>query len=165
MPKTIKKFEFIITMVKKKFKINWVEIKNQLKCSICLDYYTDPIIDSCGHTFCQNCIIKRYKNQNWTLICPVSNKIITNTKKNIIVENLIKNFRFFCEECKINYNLKTGVIHKEICGFLKNKKIDKNFVIDYFKDILDNKYETFEKLVFQQNINNNIACIEINLNE
>ncbi|XP_003803250.1 E3 ubiquitin-protein ligase TRIM17 [Otolemur garnettii] len=32
------------------------KLKEEATCSICLDYFTDPVMTSCGHNFCRECI-------------------------------------------------------------------------------------------------------------
>ena len=35
-----------------------------LLCSVCLDYFTEPFVTKCGHTFCRICIIKAIRASN-----------------------------------------------------------------------------------------------------
>ena len=49
----------------------------ELSCSICFDLLMDPCSLSCGHTFCELCLAKVWKNeaQNWmeqpsSILCP-----------------------------------------------------------------------------------------------
>lgn len=42
--------------------------KNPLLCPICHDYFTEPCILSCYHTFCARCL--RGREQDRRLICP-----------------------------------------------------------------------------------------------
>uniref|UniRef100_A0A4W3I5A8 RING-type domain-containing protein n=1 Tax=Callorhinchus milii TaxID=7868 RepID=A0A4W3I5A8_CALMI len=32
-------------------------LRKELQCSVCLDLFQDPVILSCGHNFCQSCIL------------------------------------------------------------------------------------------------------------
>uniref|UniRef100_A0A8C4FGG6 RING-type E3 ubiquitin transferase n=1 Tax=Catagonus wagneri TaxID=51154 RepID=A0A8C4FGG6_9CETA len=32
------------------------KLQEEATCSICLDYFTDPVMTACGHNFCQECI-------------------------------------------------------------------------------------------------------------
>lgn len=42
--------------------------KNPLLCPICHDYFTEPCILSCYHTFCARCL--RGREQDRRLVCP-----------------------------------------------------------------------------------------------
>nr|XP_033771611.1 E3 ubiquitin-protein ligase TRIM39-like [Geotrypetes seraphini] len=48
-------------------------LREETSCSICLDYFTDPVIIHCGHNFCRSCI-----NRSWEGItkfsCPQCRK-------------------------------------------------------------------------------------------
>ncbi|CAI6361240.1 unnamed protein product [Macrosiphum euphorbiae] len=43
--------------------------RNPLLCFLCEDYYSDPCILICFHTFCAKCI--RTKNQEGKINCPL----------------------------------------------------------------------------------------------
>lgn len=32
------------------------KLQEEATCSICLDYFTDPVMTACGHNFCRTCI-------------------------------------------------------------------------------------------------------------
>ena len=32
------------------------KVDEDLKCSICLELFKDPLITNCGHTFCSRCV-------------------------------------------------------------------------------------------------------------
>lgn len=42
--------------------------KNPLLCPICHDYFTEPCILNCYHTFCARCL--RGREQDRRLVCP-----------------------------------------------------------------------------------------------
>ena len=49
------------------------KLEEQLKCSICLDTYTDPKLLKCNHAFCHDCIAKKLiikRGYGYTLTCP-----------------------------------------------------------------------------------------------
>ncbi|XP_036452751.1 E3 ubiquitin-protein ligase TRIM39-like [Colossoma macropomum] len=46
--------------------------EDQLRCSICLDVFTDPVTTSCGHNFCMVCL-KECWNSSSRCQCPVCN--------------------------------------------------------------------------------------------
>ncbi|KAL7880818.1 hypothetical protein SRHO_G00030720, partial [Serrasalmus rhombeus] len=44
--------------------------EDQLRCSICLDVFTDPVSTSCGHNYCRVCL-KEYWDSSSRCQCPV----------------------------------------------------------------------------------------------
>ncbi len=38
-----------------------IELQKELVCSICLDYFDDPVILKCGHNFCRMCILMHWE--------------------------------------------------------------------------------------------------------
>ena len=41
-------------------------------CHICRNHFTNPIITTCGHYFCEQCIMDRVRNESET--CPICSK-------------------------------------------------------------------------------------------
>lgn len=48
---------------------------NKLICSICTDYFTDPVTMSCGHRFCSPCLCIFWEDVQTPVCCPVCQKI------------------------------------------------------------------------------------------
>uniref|UniRef100_A0A670HXT6 TRI25 n=1 Tax=Podarcis muralis TaxID=64176 RepID=A0A670HXT6_PODMU len=42
----------------------------EVTCSICLQYFTDPVILDCGHNFCHHCVFKYWKDFVRDRSCP-----------------------------------------------------------------------------------------------
>ncbi|XP_040214323.1 uncharacterized protein LOC120944337 [Rana temporaria] len=40
------------------------DLKNEMKCSVCLEVFTDPTTLMCGHNFCMKCIEKSWNSQS-----------------------------------------------------------------------------------------------------
>ncbi|XP_051822655.1 probable E3 ubiquitin-protein ligase TRIML1 [Antechinus flavipes] len=62
-------------------------IKNlniELTCSICLDYFTDPVIANCSHSFCRECLLQCMWGAGDTLTCPECRQLIQ-------ISNLVPN--------------------------------------------------------------------------
>ncbi|XP_060738992.1 E3 ubiquitin-protein ligase TRIM39-like [Tachysurus vachellii] len=69
--------------------------EEQLKCSICLEVFTDPVTTPCGHSFCKSCI-----TQSWDMSehchCPYCNEKFTirpEPKINITLREVADNFK------------------------------------------------------------------------
>nr|XP_033772322.1 E3 ubiquitin-protein ligase TRIM39-like isoform X2 [Geotrypetes seraphini] len=45
-------------------------LQEETSCSICLDYFTDPVIIDCGHNFCRSCINQSWEGIEINFSCP-----------------------------------------------------------------------------------------------
>ncbi|KAM5192006.1 E3 ubiquitin/ISG15 ligase TRIM25-like [Mantella aurantiaca] len=72
-------------------------IKTELQCSACLDYYTDPVILKCGHSYCRDCadrVLDKHE-MSGDYSCPeCKQKFERNTAlhKNLKQINIVENF-------------------------------------------------------------------------
>ncbi|XP_053149353.1 uncharacterized protein LOC128343942 [Hemicordylus capensis] len=46
------------------------KLKTEATCSICLDFFTDPVLIDCGHNFCEACIVKCWGESSTNAVCP-----------------------------------------------------------------------------------------------
>ncbi|KYO25508.1 hypothetical protein Y1Q_0023947 [Alligator mississippiensis] len=44
--------------------------QDEVTCSLCLDYFKDPVTIDCGHNFCQACIIQCWRKSELNFSCP-----------------------------------------------------------------------------------------------
>ncbi|XP_030055586.1 E3 ubiquitin-protein ligase TRIM39-like [Microcaecilia unicolor] len=45
-------------------------LRGEASCSICLDYFTDPVTTDCGHNFCRSCITQSWEGRDTDFSCP-----------------------------------------------------------------------------------------------
>ncbi|XP_077629415.1 putative E3 ubiquitin-protein ligase TRIML1 isoform X1 [Crocuta crocuta] len=45
-------------------------LREELTCFICLDYFTSPVTTECGHSFCVACLLRSWKEHSTPLSCP-----------------------------------------------------------------------------------------------
>lgn len=45
-------------------------LREELTCFICLDYFTNPVTTECGHSFCLLCLLRSWEEHNTPLSCP-----------------------------------------------------------------------------------------------
>ncbi|XP_030055807.1 E3 ubiquitin-protein ligase TRIM41-like [Microcaecilia unicolor] len=45
-------------------------LRDEASCSICLDYFTDPVTTDCGHNFCCSCITQSWEGRDTDFPCP-----------------------------------------------------------------------------------------------
>ncbi|KAJ1181294.1 hypothetical protein NDU88_006502 [Pleurodeles waltl] len=63
-----------------------VAIKVEATCSLCNEFYRDPVTIDCGHNFCNTCLTKYMNEQDLEIACPECKKFFDHS-------NLIKNKR------------------------------------------------------------------------
>ncbi|XP_078496460.1 E3 ubiquitin-protein ligase TRIM39-like [Lissotriton helveticus] len=45
-------------------------LQEEATCSICLEYFTDPVMTECGHNFCRSCITQMWEGGDENFPCP-----------------------------------------------------------------------------------------------
>ncbi|XP_068600097.1 E3 ubiquitin-protein ligase TRIM47 [Brachionichthys hirsutus] len=69
------------------------ELKKELTCAICLDYFKDPVILKCGHNFCRFCICMHWDENggDYGYQCPQCRTVFSKRSftKNYLVQNLV----------------------------------------------------------------------------
>ncbi|XP_069077184.1 E3 ubiquitin-protein ligase TRIM39-like [Pleurodeles waltl] len=50
-------------------------LKDEATCSICLEYFTDPVTIDCGHNFCRSCITQSWEGRDENSPCPQCREI------------------------------------------------------------------------------------------
>uniref|UniRef100_A0A8C6V912 Uncharacterized protein n=1 Tax=Naja naja TaxID=35670 RepID=A0A8C6V912_NAJNA len=56
--------------------LNPVEsLHKEATCSVCLEYFRDPVSIACGHSFCRACITQCWKDQSTNFSCPQCREI------------------------------------------------------------------------------------------
>ncbi|XP_054831887.1 zinc finger protein RFP-like isoform X1 [Eublepharis macularius] len=69
------------------------ELCEELTCSVCLDYFTDPVtIAECGHNFCQACLTLSWGESGAEAFCPQCRGIVQqrNPKPNRQLANVVE---------------------------------------------------------------------------
>lgn len=88
-------------------------------CSICKSFYNEKInvprlLMKCGHTFCEDCIKKKYIDDDNKLICPDDNTLYDNINnveelpKNLSLLNIIKKAKARNEYMSLNQSKQSG---------------------------------------------------------
>ncbi|KAG6923167.1 tripartite motif containing 39 [Chelydra serpentina] len=67
-------------------------LKDEATCSICLDYFEDPVSIRCGHNFCRACITRYWRESDTNFSCPQCRKIVQyrNFKPNRVLANVVE---------------------------------------------------------------------------
>uniref|UniRef100_UPI00398F2596 zinc-binding protein A33-like n=1 Tax=Pristiophorus japonicus TaxID=55135 RepID=UPI00398F2596 len=85
-------------------------LTKDLKCSICLDFFTDPVTLECGHNFCRSCITQCWEKKE-TKSCPGCREEFPeiNLRVNRALANLAEKVR----ELNLNPENKDSKLHCE----------------------------------------------------
>ncbi|XP_077361856.1 E3 ubiquitin-protein ligase TRIM47 [Festucalex cinctus] len=69
------------------------EVRKELTCAICLDFFKDPVILKCGHNFCRFCICMHWDENggDYGYQCPQCRTVFNKRTftKNYLVQNLV----------------------------------------------------------------------------
>ncbi|XP_073468224.1 E3 ubiquitin/ISG15 ligase TRIM25-like [Aquarana catesbeiana] len=73
------------------------DLRKELECSVCLDFYTDPVTLKCGHNFCRDCIGRVLDIQEGSggYSCPECREEFQDRPalhRNITLRNIVENF-------------------------------------------------------------------------
>src|SRR5277367_1217766 len=67
-------------------------LDSNLRCLICKDFYTAPVITSCLHTFCSLCIRRSLSTEAICPACRTTNISDSGLRQNKVVADLVENF-------------------------------------------------------------------------
>lgn len=68
----------------------------ELKCSICLDLYNQPVSTTCGHLFCRECVERHLRiSTGQAGVCPICKKLLQRRalKPNVRIEQVVSVFK------------------------------------------------------------------------
>ncbi|XP_010630826.1 E3 ubiquitin-protein ligase TRIM69 [Fukomys damarensis] len=68
------------------------DIRTELHCPLCKDWFSDPLMLSCGHNFCQGCIQKFWRLEAKETFCPECKMLCqySNCTFNLVLEKLVE---------------------------------------------------------------------------
>lgn len=115
-------------------------LQNHLRCSICMDEFTDPVTTFCGHSFCKRCLEQSCDYNDST--CPLCKKYIVRLPDvNIVLRDIVQQQKKTCEDI---YTGAPGDVACDICTEkkLKAKKSCLVCLASYCSAHLDNHYST-----------------------
>jgi len=70
-----------------------IPLDSNLRCLICKDYYTAPVITTCLHTFCSLCIRRCLSADSICPACRATNISDSGLRQNKVVADLVEDFR------------------------------------------------------------------------
>uniref|UniRef100_A0A3P8Q8H6 Zinc-binding protein A33-like n=1 Tax=Astatotilapia calliptera TaxID=8154 RepID=A0A3P8Q8H6_ASTCA len=97
--------------------------EKDLSCPVCHDIYRDPVILSCSHSFCNNCL-QLWWTEREIKTCPLCKKIplLNDPPRNLVLKNL-------CEAFLLQRDKKASAVSEPLCR-LHHEKL-KLFCLDH----------------------------------
>ncbi|XP_067830226.1 E3 ubiquitin-protein ligase TRIM39-like [Heptranchias perlo] len=70
-------------------------MRNEVTCSICLDFYRDAVTIDCGHNFCRSCILQCWAEVEGDVSCPNCREEFPRkqVRSNCFVSNMVESVR------------------------------------------------------------------------
>ena len=113
---------------------NFSLIPSYLFCSVCHEVFKSPVRLPCKHTFCNDCIVKNYKNSR---VCPICRKriVFKNIKPDLTAGCIVNDLDVEClfNGCEWNGKREHSKSHYDECKiknsnsfYEKNSKSDQN---------------------------------------
>ncbi|XP_029311264.1 uncharacterized protein LOC115024024 [Cottoperca gobio] len=97
-----------------------LSLEKQLRCSICLDSFVDPVTTACGHSFCKQCLERNYILND--IVCPLCKELLTKTPKvNIVLRTIVEHVKKTLKEDDDTYTGAPGDVACDICTEKKRK--------------------------------------------
>uniref|UniRef100_A0A672PA83 Bloodthirsty-related gene family, member 5 n=1 Tax=Sinocyclocheilus grahami TaxID=75366 RepID=A0A672PA83_SINGR len=125
-------------------------LANELKCSVCMDVFTDPVSTPCGHNFCKSCLNQCWDNsQNcYCSFCKETFKVVQPFQKkfslsksevlcDICDERRHKALKS-CLLCQASYCKTHLDLHQRVLSLKKHKLMDP---VENMKDYICQKHE------------------------
>ncbi|KAI3375691.1 hypothetical protein L3Q82_003997 [Scortum barcoo] len=95
-------------------------LEKDLKCSICIDLYVDPVTTTCGHSFCKKCLHGSYKFND--LQCPLCKQYQSKTPDvNIVLRNIVEQMKKTQKKDDDEYTGAAGEVACDVCTERKLK--------------------------------------------
>uniref|UniRef100_A0A0P6J8I6 Tripartite motif-containing protein 69 isoform a n=2 Tax=Heterocephalus glaber TaxID=10181 RepID=A0A0P6J8I6_HETGA len=109
------------------------DIRTELHCPLCKDWFSDPLMLSCGHNFCQACIQNFWKLEAKETFCPECKMLCQYSKCtfNLVLEKLVEKVKKLpllkdhpqCSEHGENLKLFSKPDGKLICFQCKDSRL------------------------------------------
>ncbi|XP_077901071.1 tripartite motif-containing protein 64C [Ictidomys tridecemlineatus] len=66
------------------------DFQSELTCSICMNYFIEPVTIDCGHTYCRPCLFLCWEEAQMPICCPECKEIVENSdfRTNIMLKKL-----------------------------------------------------------------------------
>ena len=147
------KFKNIAKNNYKKEQINFLEkekLEKYLSCPICQELFEEPTRISCGHTFCNKCIVQ-WEKKSRNFQCPLCRESYepAYSGKDLLAQNMLNDANVTCIYKGCPWKNKLVDLNNHIQNCLFNPKKLPKLITNWFKD--NNKEKEKEKETDKKN--------------
>ncbi|XP_030045185.1 E3 ubiquitin-protein ligase TRIM39-like isoform X3 [Microcaecilia unicolor] len=133
-------------------------LRDEASCSICLDYFTDPVTTDCGHNFCRSCITQSWEGRDTNYPCPQCRAMspqrnlrpnrqlanMTEMVKNLSQTSVRPKEENLCEEHEEKLKLFCEEDQKMICIICRESRDHKSHTVIPIKEAVQEYKEKLE---------------------
>ncbi|AWO96885.1 putative E3 ubiquitin-protein ligase TRIM39-like [Scophthalmus maximus] len=97
--------------------------EDEFTCSVCMDFFIEPVSIPCGHNFCKACITRHWEGKNQCL-CPLCNEKFSKGLKlriNTGFREVVQKFQKQCVKANNDVPVKPGQVPCDCCTGKKFK--------------------------------------------
>lgn len=147
------KFKNIAKNNYKKEQINFLEkekLEKYLSCPICQELFEEPTRITCGHTFCNKCIVQ-WEKKSRNFQCPLCREsyVPAYSGKDLLAQNMLNDANVTCIYKGCPWKNKLVDLNNHIQNCLFNPKKLPKLITNWFKD--NNKEKEKEKETDKKN--------------
>uniref|UniRef100_A0A4W3GA92 Uncharacterized protein n=1 Tax=Callorhinchus milii TaxID=7868 RepID=A0A4W3GA92_CALMI len=128
-------------------------------CSICLEFYTDPLNISCGHNFCRDCILYCWGTGQESVSCPqcrqqILQRGVRPNRTLLSLNQRLEEMGIQCEEHEEKLKLFCEMDQREICEVCAMSHDHKNHTVIPIKEAAEPLFLCRQEAIFGQIQNN-----------
>lgn len=114
-----------------------------LRCDICKEFYTSPVLSNCGHSFCSLCIRRYLVNDPKCALCGRELRE-SGLRRNGVLEELVNVFTKLRPELLDSIKIEANESNERVANSTKSPTVDAVEIIDLEESITDDEIQVID---------------------